>query len=84
MAPQTRLTVDLDIVASGPRASASAASTSRIDSPRTKLAITSDSRALVRVTPVPSRRDVNLSAVPRSFGRFKMTGPAVVLTVRSV
>jgi hypothetical protein len=47
---QTRLTVDFDSAASGPSASASDASTSRTDRPRTNPAMTSDSSALVRVT----------------------------------
>jgi hypothetical protein len=75
-------TVDFDTVASGPSASASAASTSRTDSPRMRPAMTSDSRALVRVTPFPSRREANCSVVPRSFGRLRVTGPAVVFTVK--
>ena len=52
-----------------PSASASVASTSRIDSPRTNPAITSDSSALVLVTCVPNSREANGSVVPRSFGR---------------
>ena len=54
---------------------------SRTDSPRTKPAMTSDSRALVLHTPTPNRREANCSSVPRSFGRSRVTGPAVVLTV---
>lgn len=37
--------------------------------------------ALVRVTPLPSSRDANCWVVPRSFGRLRVTGPAVVLIV---
>ena len=59
------------------------ASTSRTDRPRTNEAITSDSSALVLVTCAPNRRDANASVVPRSLGRAKVTGPAVVLTVTS-
>jgi hypothetical protein len=80
---QTRLTVDFDRAASGPSASARAASTSRIDRPRTNPEITRASNALVRLTPLPSSRDVNGWSVPRSLGRSSTTGPAVVLTVNS-
>jgi hypothetical protein len=73
MAWQMVETVDFDSAASGPRASARAFSTSRTDSPRTKEAMTSESRALVRVTPVPNRREANFSVVPRSFGRWTVT-----------
>src|SRR6201993_1997018 len=76
-------TVDLEIAAWSPSASARAASTSRTDRPRTNEAITSDSRALVLVTWLPNSRDANASVVPRSFGRDSVTGPAVVLTVTS-
>ena len=76
-------TVDLEIAAWSPRASARAASTSRTDRPRTNEAITSVSRALVLVTWLPNSRDANVPAVPRSFGRASPTGPAVVLTVTS-
>jgi len=79
IASQIRLTVDLDTVESGPRASARDASTSRTDKPRTNPAMTSDSSALVRVTPMPSRRDANASALPRTFGRCRVTSPAVDL-----
>ena len=81
--PQTDDTVDLEIAAWSPSASASAASTSRTDSPRTNEAITSVSSALVLVTWLPDRRDANASVVPRSLGRARVTGPAVVLTVTS-
>src|SRR6185369_11886689 len=57
------------------------ASTSRTDSPRTNEAITSDSSAWVLVTCLPNRREANAAVVPRSLGRSKVTGPAVVLTV---
>lgn len=70
-----------DTAACGPRASASAASTSRVDRPRTNPAITSASSALLRVTPVPNSWLANRSVVPRSFGRCNVTGPAVVFTV---
>jgi hypothetical protein len=33
------------------------------------------------VTPVPRRREANASVVPRSFGRSRVIGPAVVFTV---
>src|SRR5215471_3700275 len=81
MARHTRDTVDFDMVACGPSASANAASTSRTDRPRTNPAITSDSNAFVLVTPVPNRRETNRSWVPRSFGRATVTEPDVVLTV---
>jgi hypothetical protein len=74
-------TVDFDTVARSPSASQSAASTSRVDNPRTNPAITSDSRALVLVTPVPNNREANRSVVPRTFGRCNVTGPAMVFTV---
>ncbi len=79
IASQIRLTVDFDTVDSGPRASARDASTSRTDRPRTKPAMTRDSRALVRVTPVPSSREAKVTSVPRVFGRCRVTSPAVVL-----
>lgn len=77
----TRDTVDFDSVASAPSASASVASTSRVDRPRTNPAITSDSNAFVLVTPAPNSREANTSLVPRSLGRSTTTGPAVVFTV---
>jgi hypothetical protein len=43
--------------------------------------MTSDSKALVRVTCLPSSREANASSVLRSFGRSKVTGPLVVFTV---
>jgi hypothetical protein len=45
IASHTRATVDIDSVASGPRPSTSAASTSRADRTRTRLAITGASNA---------------------------------------
>ncbi len=75
MASQIRLTVDLDSATSDPRASARAASTSRTDRPRTKLAITSDSKALVRQTPVPSSREAKASSHPRLLGTAKRWSP---------
>ena len=78
---QIRLTVDFDSAASAPSASASAASTSRSDRPRTQPEITSDSKALVRVTPSPNSRLQKASSVPRSLGRCSSTGPIVDLTV---
>jgi len=81
MASQIRLTVERDTVASGPRASARAASTSLTDRPRTNPAITRDSRALVLVTPAPRRREAKAMSVPRSLGRSRVIGPAVVFTV---
>jgi hypothetical protein len=83
MAWQMAETVDLETAAWSPSASAKVASTSRTDRPRTNEAITSDSRALVLVTCVPNRREANASVAPRSFGRDRATGPAVVLTVTS-
>jgi hypothetical protein len=77
----TRETVDLDSAACGPGASASVASTSRTDRPRTNPAITSVSNAFALVTSVPDRRETNLSSVPRNFGRATVTNPVVVLTV---
>ena len=53
------------------------------DRPRTNEAITSVSSALVLVTCDPNSRDANASVVPRSLGRDRCTGPAVVLTVTS-
>jgi hypothetical protein len=41
------------------------------------------SSAFVLVTWEPNRPDANASLVPRSFGRDKVTGPAVVFTVTS-
>src|SRR4029077_21123050 len=81
ISPQIRDTVDFDTAACSPRASVSAASTSRVDSPRTNPAITSDSSALVLVTCLPNSCEANSSVVPRSLGRASVTGPAVVLTV---
>jgi hypothetical protein len=78
-----RLTVDFDSVASGPSASASAASTSRSLKPRTQPEIANASNAFVRVTCLPSRREANRSSMPRSFSRRSPTGPAVVRTVMS-
>jgi len=43
--------------------------------------MTSDSNALVLLTPAPNSREANLSVVPRSLGRWTVTGPAVVLIV---
>src|SRR5215469_14482663 len=83
MAWQIADTVDLETAAWSPSASASVASTSRTDRPRTNEAITSDSSALVLVTWAPNRREANFSVVPRSFGRARVTGPAVVLTLTS-
>jgi len=57
------------------------ASTSRTDSPRTNEAITNDSSVLVLVTCLPNKREANATIVPRSLGRSRVTGPAVVLTV---
>ena len=76
-----RLTADLERAACSPSPSPRVASTSRTDSPRTKLAITSDSSALVRVTPSPSSRETKGSSLPRSFGRSSVIGPEDVLTV---
>src|SRR6266576_1390922 len=77
--PQTDDTVDLEIAAWSPSASARAASTSLTDRPRTNEAITSDSSAFVFVTCDPNSRDANASVVPRSFGRDSCTGPSAVL-----
>ena len=43
--------------------------------------MTRASSALVLVTPVPNRAGANFSVVPRSFGRYSVTGPEVVLIV---
>ena len=64
-----------------PNASARVFCTSRTDSPRTKPAITNDSRAFDFVTLLPNSCEANASVVPRSFGRSMVTGPAVVLIV---
>ena len=37
--------------------------------------MTSDSSALVLVTPIPSSRELNRSEAPRSFGRSRGDGP---------
>src|SRR6266545_8061317 len=76
-------TVDLEMAAWSPSASAKVASTSRTDRPRMNDAMTRDSSALVLVTWLPNRRDANASVVPRSFGLASATGPAVVLTFTS-
>ena len=76
-------TVDLEIAAWSPSASARVASTSRTGRPRMNDAMTRDSRALVLVTWLPNRREANASVVPRNLGRASVTGPAVVLTVTS-
>ena len=73
--PHTAETVDLEIAAWSPSASARAASTSRTDRPRTNEAITSDSSAFVLVTCAPNSRDANASVVPRSFGRDRVHRP---------
>src|SRR6266496_5960366 len=83
MAWQTDDTVDLEIAAWSPSASARVASTSRTDRPRMKEAITRDSSALVLVTCAPNSREANAPVVPRNFGRDRATGPAVVLTLTS-
>jgi hypothetical protein len=54
---------------------------SRSDRPRTQPEITSDSNALVRVTPAPNNREQNTCSVPRSLGRCSSTAPIVVFTV---
>src|SRR5215472_1319137 len=77
MAWQMADTVDLEIAAWSPSASARVASTSRTDRPRTNEAITRDSRALVLVTWLPNSREANASVVPRSFGRDSTTGTGV-------
>ncbi len=81
IAAQTRETVLLESAACAPSASASVASTSRTDSPRTNPAITSASRAWLRVTPAPNSRDANASVVPRTRGRCTLTAPVVVFTI---
>ena len=77
---QIRLTVERLRAASAPRTSAKAASMSRSDRPRTQPEITSDSNALVRVTPAPNNREQNAWSVARSLGRCSSTGPIVVFT----
>ena len=81
MAEQIRLTVERDRAACAPSTSARAASMSRSDRPRTQPESTKASRALVRVTPSPNRREQNRSWVARSLGRCSSTGPIVVFTV---
>jgi len=78
---QIRDTVERETLPCSPSASASVASTSRTDRPRTKEAITSVSSALVRVTPTPNSWEANASVVSRSLGRCSVTGPEVVLMV---
>ena len=75
MARHTDETVDLLNAASAPRASASVASTSRVDNPRTNPAITSDSNAFDRVMPLPNSREQNCSVVPRSFAQLNGSRP---------
>ena len=79
----TAETVDLEIAAWSPSASARVASTSRTDRPRMKETITRLSSAFVLVTCAPNSREANAAVVPRSFGRDSPTGPAVVFTVTS-
>jgi hypothetical protein len=62
--PQIAETVDLEIAAWSPGASARAASTSRADRPRTNETITSDFSAFIFVTCNPNSRDANASVVP--------------------
>ena len=76
-------TVDFDTAVCSPSASARVASTSRTDRPRTNDAITRLSSAFVFVTCAPNSLDANASLVPRSFGRDRLTGPAVVFTITS-
>src|SRR5438477_12243961 len=77
MAWHTCDTVDLEIAAWSPSASARVASTSRTDRPRTNEAITNDSSAWVLVTCAPNSREANFSVVPRCIGRDNYTGTAV-------
>ena len=56
---------------------------SRPDRPRTHPETTSASNGSERTTPLPNSREANASAVLRSLGRFRLTGPAAVLTVKS-
>jgi hypothetical protein len=79
---QIRLTVVLLIVASSPKTSASIASTSRSDRPRTQQEMTSVSSALVRLTPCPNSWSHSAAWAWRSFGRCTSTGPSEVLSVR--
>jgi hypothetical protein len=79
---QIRLTVERLIVAWSPKTSASIASTSRSDSPRTQQEITRVSSALVRLTPCPNRRSQRAAWAWRSLGRCSSTGPSEVLRVR--
>ena len=81
--PQMADTVDLEIAAWSPSASARVASTSRTGRPRMNEAITRDSSALVMVTWLPNRREAKASLAPRSLGRASSTGLAVALTVTS-
>src|ERR1035441_10242068 len=70
----TAETVDLEIAAWSPSASARVASTSRTDRPRMKEAITRLSSAFVLVTCAPNSREANAAVVPRSSGRADRTG----------
>jgi hypothetical protein len=81
IASHTRLTVDFEQRGRRAEGLGQVASTSRTDRPRTKPAMTKDSRALVRHTPTPNSREAKASSVPRSFGRSMVTGPAVILMV---
>src|SRR4029079_5597555 len=77
---QMRDTVDFDTAAASPSASVNAASTSRVDSPRTNPAMTSDSNAFVLVTPLPNNWEANRSVALRILGRDHVIGTAGVLT----
>jgi hypothetical protein len=78
---QIRLQVERLMVACSPKTSASIASTSRSDRPRTQQEITSVSSALVRVTPWPNRRSHRVAWAWRSLGRCNSTGPSDVFSV---
>src|SRR6266508_6986153 len=80
MAWHTCDTVDLEIAAWSPSASARVASTSRTDRPRTNEAITNDSSAWVLVTCAPKSQEANFSVVAGTLNKNNYTGPAVVLT----
>jgi hypothetical protein len=72
---QIRLTVELVKVASGPSASAMAASTSPTLKPRTPRWGTRTSGAPVRLTPLLSSREVNGVGGPRNRRRSSTTSP---------
>jgi hypothetical protein len=71
---QLRLTVERLRAASAPRTSAKAASMSRSDRPRTQPEITSDSNALVLVTPAPNNRGAERLVGGAQLGTLQLHG----------